>query len=187
MGATAFFSGCAHPISVSPDVSKIENTGGHKRIEKNVGYYISQEKKDLEVTTPGGGGDKIKYKPYGDIEIALYKMLGNVFSDVTALKTPTDAESIKQHKIVFVFTPAIATNSSSPSLLTWPPTQFTVNLTCNIMDSSGKVVATKSVTGEGKAEWDEFKHDFSLSARRATQDALLKMQEALLTSPDLRN
>lgn len=185
--AVALVAGCAHPILVSPDIAGIERDANSRPIEKNVGYYIPPEYRALAVTTPGGGGDKVTYYPYRDIETAFYKMLSNVFKDVTMLKTPDDAETISKRMVRYVFTPTITTNSSSSSNVTWVPTRFTLNLTCSITDGSGKTIARKSVTGEGRAEYFEFKSDYSLSAKRAARDALLKMQSVLMTSPELRD
>ena len=185
--AVAVITGCAHPLVISPDITKTERDTSAQPIDKNVGYYIAPETRHITVTTSGGGGEKVTYQPYKDIETAFYKMLSNVFKNVTVLKAPNDADTINKQSISYIFTPVITTNSSSPSPFTWPPTRFTVNLTCNINDSSGKPVTSKSVTGEGQAEFGEFKSDFSLSGKRASQDALLKMQSTLLRSPELRN
>ena len=54
----------------------------------------------MAVVTPGGGGDKISYQPYRDIETAFYKMLTNVFGNVTKLKTPKDADAISRRQNV---------------------------------------------------------------------------------------
>jgi hypothetical protein len=102
------------------------------------------------------------------------------------LKSPNDAEAIAKHSINYIITPEITTQSSSPSAFTWPPTKFSVNLTCNITDVSGKVIGKPTVTGEGNAEFSEFKSDHSLSGKRATLDSLLKMQDTLLKMPELR-
>ncbi|HUL41101.1 MAG TPA: hypothetical protein VLV32_04240 [Burkholderiales bacterium] len=184
--AVVVVTGCAHPMVISPDISKIERDNTQP-IDKNVGYYMAPDAREKAVTTPGGGGDMVTYQPYKDIEAGFYKMLSNVFKNVTVLKSSNDAATISKQSISYVITPVIATNSSSSSILTWPPTRFTVTLTCNIADSHGKPVTIISVTGEGQAEFDEFKHNFSLSGERAAQDALLKMQRALLNAPDLRN
>jgi hypothetical protein len=185
-GGAIIAAGCAHPITMSPDVSKVQREGNAAPLlAKNVGYYIPAEKRDLAVTTPGGGGDSVTYHPYRDIEAAFYKMLSNVFADVTVLTAPNDADAFSKRNIKFVVTPQITTSSSSPSPFTWPPTYFGVALTCNIADASGTPVVTKSVMGQGRAEYDEFKSDFSLAARRAAQDALLQMQELLLSAPEL--
>ncbi len=182
----AALAGCAHPIAVSPNISKIERGAADQPIKKNVAYYIADDVRNKEVTTPGGGGDKVSYSPYRDIETAFYKMLSNVFDNVTKLKTPTDADAIEKNKISYVITPQLVTNSSSPSPLTWPPTQFSLDMTCNVKDAVGKTIVTKQVVGQGQAEYDEFKKDFSLSGRRAAEDALLKMQRVLLDAPELR-
>ena len=126
------------------------------------------------------------YKPYRDIEAAFYKMLGNVFASVTKLKSPNDAEAIGRNSISYVITPEISTGSYSPSIFTWPPTQFTVHLTCNIADQNGTSVARTTVTGNGQAEFEEFKSDFSLSGKRAALDAVLKMQDVLLNHAEFQ-
>jgi len=181
------FTGCAHTIAISPDISKIERDINLEPIEKNVGYYIAPDVRDKNVTTPGGGGDLVSYFPYKDIETGFYKMLANVFKDVTQLKSPKDMDTINRLSIVYIITPEISTDSSSSSSFTWPPTHFIVNLTCNITDKDGKFIIKSTVTGEGLSEYDEFKSDFSLSGKRAARDALLKMQTILLRSPELRN
>lgn len=187
VAAVAFITGCAHPIMISPDISKIERSSDAQPIRKNVGYYISPEIREKEVTTPGGGGDKVSYRPYKDIEMAYYKMLGNVFQSATLLPTPNDMDTIGKREISYIFTLDITTDSSSPSPFTWPPTKFTVNLTSNINDAAGTPVTLISVTGEGQAEFDEFKSDLSLSGKRAAQDAILQTQDKLLGTSKLRN
>jgi hypothetical protein len=185
---TAFvvIAGCAHPIVLSPDASKIERGASDQPINKNVGYYISPEVREKAVESLGGGGDRVSYYPYKDTEGGFYKMLNNVFTNVTLLKSPNDKDAINQHAIKYVIVPEITTSSSSPSAFTWPPTKFTVNLTCKISDANGNSVSNISVVGEGQAEFDEFKSDFALSGKRAAQDALLKMQTRLLQAPELR-
>lgn len=179
--AVAILSGCTHPLIISPNMSKIERgVGAQPRIKQNVAYYISDGAIKQEVTTPGGGGEKVSYFPYRDIETAFYKMLSNVYDNVIKLAAPADAEAIRRDNIAYVFTPEIITNSSSPSPFTWPPTKFSVDLTCKVSDASGKVIDSKKVVGQGEAEFAEFKSDFSLSARRAMEDALLQMQRSLL-------
>lgn len=183
----AVLGGCAHPISIAPDIARIEATPDVQRIESRVGYFMAADRRDIEVTTAGGGGDKVRYKPYREIETGFYKMLSNVFKDVTLLKSTTDADAIRRNALNFIVTPTISTESSSPSAFTWPPTRFTVNLSCDITDAEGRPVVSKAVTGEGAAEYDEFKSDFSLAGKRATQEALRRMQEVLLKeTPELR-
>lgn len=179
-------TGCAHPLAINPDIVNIEPEHGREPIAKNVGYYIAPNARDMAVETPGGGGDKVTYKPYNNMEAGIYKMLSNVFQNVTLLQSPDDTETIQNKSIAYIITPNITTTSSSSSAFTWPPTHFSVTLMCDINDSNGKHVAKESVLGEGHAEYEEFKSDFSLAGKRAAQDALLKMQSVLLRLPALR-
>lgn len=177
---------CAHPIVISPNIEKIVVSKTNQPIQKNVAYFIADDLRAKQVTTPGGGGDKVSYLPYRDIEMAFYKMLTNVFPNATKLKTPNDAETIRKNGISYIITPSIVTDSSSPSPFTWPPTKFSAELSCNITDAAGNPILVAKVSGQGAAEFSEFKTDFSMSGKRATEDALLKMQRALLDAPELR-
>jgi hypothetical protein len=48
------------------------------------------------------------------------------------------------------------------------------------VDKDGKLVESKTVSGSGKATFDEFKSDVGLSGKRAAEAAVLKMQKELL-------
>jgi len=183
LAAVAALVGCAHPITINPDVAKVTGSGA-PRIDKSVAYYVSIDDMKREVITAGGGGDKISYFPYRDLDTAIYKSLSEVYTNVTKLETPIAADSAKNAH--FVFTPQLTTTSSSSSPFTWPATDFTVELACKVTDSTGKSITDIVVTGNGKAEFSEFKSDFGLSARRASQDALVKFTKAIETSPQLR-
>jgi len=177
-------TGCAHPIVLSPEIALINSYGGADKIPANIGYYL-QEDREKEVTSAGGSGDKVRYKPYKDIEVGFYKALTNVFEGVHALSSGQDT-AIDSNKINYVIALNVSTNSSSSSLFTWPPTDFGVNLSCDISDNSGVRITNILAVGEGHAEYNEFSSDFSLSAKRASQDALSKLQYALLNAPELR-
>jgi hypothetical protein len=178
---TALITGCAHPISVTPsDFNQIKGSSSAK-IQKPVGYYISPDDLQREVITPGGGGDKVSYKPYKDLEPAIYKALSEVFTDVSKL----DAAAAKDG-IQLVIVPKITTDSSSSSLVTWPPTTFTVELLCKVNDKGGNVLTEVKATGSGRAEFSEFKSDFSLAGKRAAQEAISNLVKALEASPQLR-
>jgi hypothetical protein len=183
--ACVFMLGCAHPINIAPNMALVKGEGLAK-IDKKVGYHISDASKALEVTGPGGGGDKIRYFPYRDFEAGFYMALNEVFTGVTRVSDPKDAAALKKDGVTLLITPEIETQSSSPSLLTWPPTQFVLKLTCKIVDASGSVVETVSVSGDGRAEFAEFKGNLSLSATRASNDALTRLIKALAESKVLR-
>jgi hypothetical protein len=186
LAVPVLMAACAHPITLKSDLDKISAVQTSQKIDKSVGYYIDPASLNAEVTTPGGGGDKVKYSPYQDIEPGFYKVLSNVFKDVNRLKSPQEKELITKYDISLIFTPIILTNSSSPSPLTWPPTKFTTELTCKVTDKNGQLIVEKKVVGDGTAEFDEFKRDHSLSARRSTEDLLQKLQKVLLETPELR-
>jgi hypothetical protein len=178
-------TGCAHPISLSPDVASLAGSGKAK-IDRKIGLSISDADRQREVTGPGGGGDKVNYFPYRDLETGLYIALSESFSQVTRVSGPTDPK-VKEQGLNYLATPIIVTTSSSPSMVTWPPTLFTIALTCTISDVQGNAITELRVFGEGRAEFDEFKADTSLSARRAASDVLKKLMTAIAeAAPKLR-
>lgn len=183
--AAAVLTGCAHPLVIAPDMARLEAPAKATRHKTVVGYYISDEQRSQEVVSPGGGGDKVSYFPYRDMDLGLFKVLGNCFADVVRLKSRDDAAAIGRHKVAYILTPQLKTDSSSPSPFTWPPTQSTVDLSASITDSLGKPVMTKTVQGVGRAEFDEFKTDYALSGKRAMQDALQKLQQSLYEAREL--
>ncbi|UGQ46388.1 hypothetical protein [Massilia endophytica] len=179
--AAVLLTACSHPIVITPDIAKIERPADAKpRVKANVGYYVDAAQREQERITPGGGGDKVSTKPYRDLEVGFYKMLTNVYENVTTLKSPSDQQAIQQNALNYIVKPRIEPNSSSSSMMTWPPTYFTVDLVCEISDTSGRTIDTKRVVGKGNAEFSEFKNDFGLSGKLAMQDALLQMQKLLL-------
>ncbi len=170
-------TGCAHQIEINPDMEKIIQA--ENKSEKIVGYYISAANKAKKVTTPGGGGDKITYQPYRDIESAFYTALSSKYKDVYSVKSLSESDFIKEKSIELIFVPEIETNSSSDSMMTWPATDFTIKLTCKAMAASGELVWEKTIESSGHAEFDEFKNDFSLSARRASEQVINSLIEEL--------
>lgn len=181
--AVVALGGCAHPISLQSDTGVLVHTGEGKKIDRKVALAVSDAQKSREVITPGGGGDKVSYYPYRDLETGLYVALSETFSGVTRISGPSDAK-LAQEGAGLVFVPEITTNSHSPSLFTWPPTIFLIDIEMAVRTPAGAPVAQLKVQGEGRAEFDEFKSDFSLSAKRAAQDALRKLIKSLQDSAD---
>lgn len=176
---TLIVSGCAHSINISPDLSTVGNDSPAKKIDKKIGFFFAEDR-EKEVTTSGGGGDMVKYRPYKDIEVGFSKIFGNVFASVTSLRSSGDPA---KNGLDYTSEITVSTNSSSPSLFTWPPTVFGVNITNSIRDSKGVVVANLQTSGQGNAEFGEMKGEFGLAGKRATQDALVKMQQLLVSTP----
>ena len=183
--AVTFASGCQHMINTTPPLNTI-SAEGITKVDKTVGYYISAEQRALKVTTPGGGGDKVSYQPYAEEEPALKQVLTNTYTNVVSLAAPNDKAELDSKHVAYVFTPTITTNSHSSSALTWPPTNFTVTLECKATNGSGSAVWSSKVTGTGEAEFADFKHDFSLAAKRASKDAFNQLEKAIVAAPELK-
>lgn len=177
--------GCAHMINVAPPLNTLEAEGIAKS-SRSIGYYIAPAERTLKVTTPGGGGDKVSYTPYADVEPALKNVLERTFTSAVSLDSPDVAQAIAQKNVAFVLLPKITTDSSSKSAFTWPPTHFEITLDCRIVGADGATVWQGIAKGAGEAEFADFKHDFSLAARRASKAAFLDLQTQLAAAPALR-
>lgn len=180
--AIASLVGCAHAIDVSPSSLNFDREpSSSAKINTSVGYFIPLQKIGLEVTTPGGGGDNVKYFPYRDIEAGYERMLNNVFENVVRVRSVDGTTELSGSGVKYIITPDVLTNSGSTGLFTWPPTNFSVDLTSTVRNSSGVTIASPRVLGNGQvAGFSEFKNDFGLAGRLAMADALMKMQQALL-------
>lgn len=172
----AFLFGCAHPISVTP--SEVARSSEMlEKIKSRVGVYISPESLELEVTTPGGGGDSVRYFPYRDIEVAFYKMLENIFEDVVKVTKIDDSINNQRSKISYIASPEILTNSGATTLFGWAPTNFSVDLTTNIRDVSGNTLYNPRVIGVGSASVDlGIGVNRGIAGQLAMKDALQKTQ-----------
>lgn len=172
--------GCAHPINIAANTTSLDkNAAEIKKINATVGYHIPSSLKTVEVTTGGGGGDSVRYFAYQDLEFGYQRILNNTFTKSLKIDS-TDPETIKSNNLDYVLTPTIVTSSGSTSFVTWPPTNFVVDLSTTIKDKSGTLITTKRVVGNGAAEFSEFKSEHGLAGRRAMEDALLKMQDSFL-------
>lgn len=182
-----FLLGCAHPIVITPNLSQIDRKDVTP-IDKNVGYHISKANMEKSVITPGGGGDKVEYTPYKDIEPALQKVLSNLFSKVLSISNPDDHKFLADNDISFVFIPTVDTSSSSSGIITWMATDFTLKLDCKAIDRKGVVVWKDTIEKSGHATYDEMADtgDFQLSAKRASEAVFLMLQEKLNSEAALR-
>lgn len=168
--------GCAHPLVISPDLSQI--TTSSDKIGKNVSYYFTDDL-EKEVITPGGGGDMVKYKPYKDLDTGVYKMFSNTFQNASYARNKPDSS---QTDLDYIAAVTISTSSSSSSAFTWIPTLFTVNLNVDFTDVRTERSTKLQVAGEGRAEYSEFKTNFNLTGKRASEDAINKMSSEILKS-----
>jgi hypothetical protein len=113
------------------------------------------------------------------MEAGFQKMLANVFTDVVKLNSPIDSSSVARDGIGYVIVPTVLTSSGGSGIFTWPPTNFTVDLTSQLRNTDGKIVASPRVVGTGSAETGERLSEHGIAGRRAMEDALQKMQAAL--------
>ena len=110
-------AGCAHPVLITPRVEEIDRLAERQKIVKtSVGYFISTNAFNREVTTLGGGGDSVRYYPYRDIESALQRMLATVFDKVTRLNSAIDDPNLRSGNIKIIITPELITNSGGGAL-----------------------------------------------------------------------
>lgn len=179
----ALLTGCAHPIDVTPNTAGLDATAGvmaHPKTPAKVAYYIAPDLTKLEVTTPGGGGDNVRYYPYRAIEPGIQKVLTNVFGSAIKLDAVPTATDLASKEIAYLIVPTIVTTSGSTGFFTWPPTNFSVDLTSQVRSRDGSIISSPRVVGIGTAETNERLSDHGIAGRRAMADALTKMQAALL-------
>ena len=181
--ASVFLSGCAHSIVISANpASVMREPGLPSTINAKAGYYIPDSLQSLEVQTPGGGGDSVAYYPYRDLEPAFSRMLGNVYQSVAKLSTASDAKLLAQDGVKYIITPRLLTSSSSTSGVRWPPSDFSLDLTCDVREASGNLIASPRVIGTGRYAVPAIiiGSDMGTAGKRAMEDALLQMQRVLL-------
>ena len=135
-------AGCAHQMTMRADVAGLALPAGATPIPKKTGLYISPEKRAKEVTTSGGGGDKVSYRPYADMETGLYKVFGNTFQNVDLLSTLSDVNSIAKHSLTLIAIPEITTTSSSNGVFTWMATDFSTSTPASRSRPLGTVIRT---------------------------------------------
>ncbi len=180
----ALLTACAHPIGISPLETPVRNEAGLN--PKKVAYVMTDADRGKEVITAGGGGDKVSYFPYRDLEKSIRDALRAVYSDVFVVKSASDREAIASFGVSYVFSPSITTTTESPSLLTWPPTRFGIDLTCEVSDPEGKAVTTVKAQSNGTAEFSEFKSDFGLAGRRAASQLSEQFKQQVQANARLR-
>ena len=178
----ATLSGCAHSIDITPSLTKIEERPvSTSKVKVKVGFYIPEDVMNIEITSAGGGGDNVRYFPYKNIETGYMRILTNVYDEVIRLRSAIEVRDAPKQDVKYVIEPVIVTSSGSTGFFTWPPTNFTVDLTSNIRDKLGKPVTNPRVVGNGQVDFILDMHgDYGVAGRLAMEDALLKMQQALL-------
>ena len=107
----ALLSACAHPISVTAE--KTPERVETQLIPKKVAYAMSDTERGKEVVTPGGGGDKVSYYPYRDLEKAIRDALRSVYQDVVVVRSAKDANAVRESGAALVLVYRKSTGSWS--------------------------------------------------------------------------
>lgn len=182
VAALTFLVGCAHPISIAPKADVVStNAVAKEKLKKKVGFFIAPESLNLEVTTPGGGGESVRYFPYRDLEVGYQKMLNGVFDGVIRVSKATDSAEFERGGLAYIFTPELITNSGSTGIFTWAPTNFSIDLTSKVRDASGKLVSNARAIGVGSFPDGAIamKGNYGIAGQLAMQDVLDKTSTLL--------
>lgn len=173
-------TGCAHQVTIAPQLNLSRDSTA--LVEANVGYLITDAQRNEQVTTPGGGGDKISYNPYRDLESALYSTLASVFTGVFVVPDSSADRFMEANELRFVFVPVITSDSRSSNVMLWNPTDFTLTLSIRAENRDGESVWEREFVGEGNAPAGG-----SLTENRAAQaaaiDVFQQLQRALQEEP----
>lgn len=185
LGATLLLAlaGCAHNIKIS---SQAPTSTTSQKSKTPVGYYISTADKNLKVTTPGGGGDKVSYQLTKDMEFGFYGALTNSYDTVTVLENSHDAAQIKSLGLSLIFEPKFSSTSSGSSLLTWPADKFSITVNCKVFDKAGSLILDKNFVGKGEVTNAQALSDFAAAANAAAVDVLAQLKKELGSNPILK-
>jgi hypothetical protein len=190
LAVATILSGCHLPQIPSP--IKINPSSTPQRIEdhlystKVAGYVMTDADRAKQVTTEAGGGGKVSYFPYSDLEQGIRDALKSLYHDIVLVGSPSDFEALKRDGVGIIFAPEIYTASNSSATFSFPPTHFSIDLACTVTDTTGYILARVRVTGEGNASSSELNSDISLAGKRAAQDALNKFTSEIRANPRLR-
>jgi len=184
LAAAALLAGCSHPITMITETAPPRSVA--HLVPKKVAYVMTDAQRDLQVTTPGGSGDRVSYHPYRDLEKSIRDALRGVYRNVVVLRTASDVKANEAAGVSLVFTPQIRTDSSSSSWITWPPTAFTAEVACVVTDAAGNEVARVRAVGNGTAQFGEFNGDYGLAARRAARQMTSQLSSEIRRNEKLR-
>lgn len=175
------FYSCSHTITISPNLSSIKNDS--KIIDKKVAFYIPLSERDKEVRESSGTGDTIVYFPYRDLESSIHKVLFEVFKNVERLESFPSGTLVKERGYSYVFLPEITTKSQNDSILFWPPTQFTIKLTVNVINEESKIIWSKEFEQVGHATREEWQHNFGAAGAKASEALMRNFLKELVNAP----
>ena len=112
-------------------------------------------------------------------EPILKAILSNLFFNVYPVSSLNDAKFINSKNISYIFIPEIETDSSSRSIWIWPPSDFTVTLSCKAIDPSGEMTWKTTVNSEAHLGLPAVHKDFSLAGKVAITQAFSKLRDEI--------
>jgi len=181
-----FSIGCAHTISITPDLSNINQLVDSK-IEVNVGNYISKDDLSKKVVDRLMNGDSVKYASYKEVEPAFVKVLSNIFENVIYIQSLEDIAFIKESELTYIFVPTIETRAFTYNPYAWPPTDFEMTLACYAIDESTKKMWEWDTHVSQKSKYSEYWADQAISGKKAVIQCLNELQEELRSTDIFRD
>ncbi|MBS0344724.1 MAG: hypothetical protein JSS56_29825, partial [Proteobacteria bacterium] len=151
-------------------------------IQKKVAYVMSAGDSGKQVYAPGTSGDIASRQ----LEQSGLDALRAVYSDVVVVPSAKDSSGMQAAGIAYVFTPQIKADFSAPSPYRQPLTVFNTEVVCIVTNPEGSELTRVKANGAGKAEFDEFRYDPGLAARRASSDLSAKLSDEIRKNTLLR-
>lgn len=180
VAAVAALAGCASPASTGTNASGAPTQG--PLIQKKVAYVMSAGDSGRQVYAPGTSGDVASRQ----LEQSGLDALRAVYTDVVVVPSAKDSAGIQAAGISYVFTPQIKADFSAPSPFAKPLTVFNTEVVCIVTNPAGSELTRVKANGAGKAEFDEFRYDPGLAARRASSDLSAKLSDEIRKNTLLR-
>lgn len=177
VSAVTTLAGCANP---TPAGTAAQSQG--QLIQKKVAYVMSAGDSGRQVYAPGTSGDVASRQ----LEQSGLDALRAVYTDVVVVPSAKDTAGIQAAGISYVFTPQIKADFSAPSPFAKPLTVFNTEVVCIVTNPAGSELTRVKANGAGKAEFDEFRYDPGLAARRASSDLSAKLSDEIRRNTLLR-
>ena len=178
--AVAALAGCANTASTGTNSGVAQGQG--QLIQKKVAYVMSEGDSGRQVYAPGTSGDIASRQ----LEQSGLDALRSVYADVVVVPSAKDTAGIQAAGIAYVFTPQIKADFSAPSPYSKPLTVFNTEVVCIVTNPAGSELTRVRANGAGKAEFDEFRYDPGLAARRASSDLSAKLGDEIRKNTLLR-
>ena len=105
---------------------------------------------------------------------------------MVSVPTARDTSALQAAGVSYVFTPQIKADFSAPSPYPKPLTVFNTELVYVVTNPTGTEITRVKANGAGQAEFDEFRYDPGLAARRATTDLSAKLSDEVRRNTQLR-